>query len=91
MTMAFTNITSTDLSGKGVVGIPNTPQLSTTEMQNKFDEIDLDVVVPKHQTLVTELNADDAATNLHGTDPTTSSVGTLQAIITNLHTIVLRS
>src|SRR5574344_1037206 len=88
MTMAFTNITSTDLSGKGVVGIPNTPQLTTTEMQKKFDEIDLDVVVPKHQTLVTELNADDAATNLHGTDPTTSSVGTLQAIITNLHTII---
>ena len=53
--MALTKITEADLVNKGVVGLPDTPQLSTSEMQEKFDEIALDVIVPKHNTLVDEL------------------------------------
>lgn len=55
--MAFTKITSADLADKGVIGLPDTPELSTTEMQEKFDEIAIDVLVPAHNTLVDELDS----------------------------------
>ena len=61
--MAFTKITSADLANKGVVGLPDTPGLSTSEMQEKFDEIATDVIVPKFNNLCDELDAmtlDDA-------------------------------
>ena len=45
--MAFNKITDADLVGKGVIGLPDTPNLSTTEMQNKFEETSRDVVIPK--------------------------------------------
>ena len=53
--MALTKITEADLVNKGVVGLPDTPALSTMEMQEKFDEIALDVIVPKHNGLIDEL------------------------------------
>ncbi len=54
-------ITETDLSGKGVVGLADTPRLTTEQMQAKFDEIATDVVVPKFNSLVDKLD-DDFAT-----------------------------
>lgn len=54
-------ITETDLSGKGVVGLADTPRLTTEQMQAKFDEIATDVVVPKFNSLVDKLG-DDFAT-----------------------------
>lgn len=62
--MAFTKITEADLQNKGVIGLPDTPGLSTTEMQEKFDEIALDVLYPKHNGLVDELEATSSATNI---------------------------
>ena len=35
--MAFTKITDEDLLNKGVIGLPDTPGLSTSEMQAKFE------------------------------------------------------
>lgn len=55
--MAFTKITEADMMNKGVVGLPDTPNLSTSEMQQKFDEIATDVIVPKFNNLVDELDA----------------------------------
>jgi hypothetical protein len=57
--MAFTKITQDDLANKGVVGLPDTPNLSTQAMQEKFDEIALDVIVPSFNNLVDELDAED--------------------------------
>lgn len=56
--MSFVKIEQADLANKGVVGLPDTPGLQTMEMQEKFDEIALDVIVPKFNELSTEL--DDA-------------------------------
>ena len=56
--MSFVKIAQSDLTGKGVIGLPDTPGLQTMEMQEKFDEIALDVIVPKFNELSTEL--DDA-------------------------------
>ena len=37
--MAFTKITAADRSGKGVTGLPDSPQLSASALQAKFDEL----------------------------------------------------
>lgn len=61
--MSFTKIEPGDLTGKGVVGLPDTPNMSTTDIQEKFDEIALDVIVPKFNALSDELDGagiDDA-------------------------------
>ena len=62
--MAFTKITEADLQNKGVIGLPDTPGLSTTEMQEKFDEIALDVLYPKHNEHIDELVSASAAGNI---------------------------
>ena len=56
--MSFVKIEQADLTGKGVIGLPDTPGLQTTEMQEKLDEIALGVIVPKFNELSDEL--DDA-------------------------------
>ena len=66
--MAFTQITQEDLTNKGVIGLPDTPNLSTTEMQEKFDEIALDVIVPKHNELIGELEDPAAAASIGAVD-----------------------
>ena len=49
-------ITEADLAGKGVLGMPDTPGLSATDMQEKMEEITRDVVIPHFNAL-----ADDVA------------------------------
>ena len=55
--MAFTKITSGDTANKGVVGLADTPNLSTQEMQKKFDELATDVIIPKFNKLSDELDS----------------------------------
>ena len=66
--MAFTKITADDLVNKGVVGLADTPNLSTVDMQKKFDEIATDVIVPKHNDLIDELEDENAAASLGAVD-----------------------
>ena len=53
-------ILSSDLANKGVIGLDDCPSLTTNEMQKKFDELVIDVVVPKHNAVVNELSNDYA-------------------------------
>lgn len=57
--MAFEDykITSADLNGKGVIGLPDAPQLSAEEMQNKFEETGRSVIIPHFNDLCDYLNA----------------------------------
>lgn len=55
--MEFTKITSEDTQNKGVVGLADTPNLTTGEMQKKFDELATDVIIPKFNNLCDELEA----------------------------------
>ena len=48
-------ITQEDLVDKGVTGLADTPNLSTAAMQQKFDELSKDVVIPKFNELVQAL------------------------------------
>ena len=67
--MAFTKITENDTINKGVIGLPDTPNLSTSEMQAKFEELSNDVIIPKFNNLVDELGAKIAAGNIGATIP----------------------
>lgn len=55
--MAFTKIKEEELVGKGVVGLPDRPSLSTLDMQKKFDELARDVIIPKFNKLSDELES----------------------------------
>lgn len=55
--MVFQKITQSDLAGKGVVGLPDTPGLSTSEMQRRFDQLSTEVVVPAFNALAQQLDA----------------------------------
>ena len=67
--MAFTKITENDTINKGVIGLPDTPNLSTAAMQAKFEELSNDVIIPKFNNLVDELGAKSAAGNTGATIP----------------------
>lgn len=54
--MSFTKIEDSDLTNKGVKGLPRKPSYSYTEMQDKFDELVRSVVVPKFNDLSDELD-----------------------------------
>lgn len=53
--MAFDKIETADLAGKGVIGLADTPQLSTSDMQAKFEETARDVIVPHFNQLIDDL------------------------------------
>lgn len=62
--MAFTKITDEDLFNKGVIGLPDTPGLSTSEMQAKFEQTAREVIVPKFNQLVDDLSNPSAASQI---------------------------
>lgn len=66
--MALTKILPEDISGKGVVGLADTPGLSTADMQDKFDELVLEVVVPKHNAMADELTGTGGAAEIGTAD-----------------------
>ena len=82
--MAFDKITQADLTGKGVIGLPDTPQLPTMQMQQKLDEIALDVIVPKFNAVVDKLNDPAGADDTQVTDPTTGEQGSLNDALRNI-------
>jgi hypothetical protein len=56
--MAFSDnkITVADLTGKGVTGMADTPNLTTAQMQQKLDEIAKEVIPPKFNSLCDALD-----------------------------------
>ena len=80
--MAFTHITNEDREGKGNVGQPDTPLLTTTEMQEQMDSLP-NLAIDKFNSFLDELEADTAAQSIGCTAPTgiTVSTNTLYAVI----------
>lgn len=68
--MALNRIEAADIEGKGNVGMPDTPGLSTEEMQRKLDELSLDVIIPKFNALVASLLAETGASDIGAEDGT---------------------
>lgn len=87
--MAFTKITGDDLQNKGVTGLPDTPNLSTAEMQQKFDELSLEVIIPRLNALINELEDASASGSLGAKAPEgINAENNIQAIINALSVIV---
>lgn len=80
--MSFTKITSNDTTGKGVTGLPDTPGLETLAMQKKFDELSIEVIIPKLNALVAELEAETAAASVGAKVPKgIEAVSNVQSIL----------
>lgn len=73
--MAFPKITEELTVNKGVTGLPDTPELSAGEMQQKFDELSKDVIIPFVNEHIDLLNAENGAENI-GAKPTPNMSGT---------------
>ena len=83
----FQKIKAEDLSGKGVIGLSDTPELSTAEMQEKFEETSRSVVIPALNALIDALAAADAAGQI-GADQADLSGKTVQAQIGELLALI---
>lgn len=66
--MAYTKVTDEDREGKGVTGLPDVPQLTTSEMQEKFDELG-NVGIDALNNLIDELEDETGADSLGATVP----------------------
>ena len=51
----ITDITSADLNGIGVIGLADTPNLSASEMQAKFEETARTIIIPKLNDVIDAL------------------------------------
>lgn len=79
--MGFTRITEEDIKNKGVSGLPDTPNLSVSEMQAKFEELETDVIIPKFNELVDELESGTAAANIGIVPPDGFTGNTVQGLV----------
>ena len=66
--MAFSKITDADTSGRGNLGRPDTPGVTTEEMQRILDELPREVIIPKFNALVGALEDTAAAASLGATE-----------------------
>jgi hypothetical protein len=83
--MPFTRITDNDRTGKGTVGMADTPNLTAVEMQTKFDELP-NLSITKFNTHIDEESVTTAASNIGAVDPTTNGTAVnVQGVLDNLH------
>lgn len=86
--MAFTKITEEDRAGKGNVGQPDTPGLTTAEMQEVMDSLP-NLAIDKFNAHIDELEAETSATNLGATVPDgLTASAKIQSIINALYVLI---
>lgn len=76
--MAFDKVTSQDRANKGNVGLPDTPNMTANELQERMDSLP-NLGIDKLNELIDALNATTAAGNVGMTVP--SGVSTTQATV----------
>ena len=89
--MAFRKITEGDMLGKGNVGRPDTPGVSTAEMQRIMDELPREVLAPAYTVRAGPLAADTGAADRGAAAPegvTVAPAGKLQAVLNGLRDLV---
>ena len=82
--MAFRKITDVDVKGKGNVGRPDTPGVSTAEMQRIMDEIPREVIIPAFNALIDALADKTSAATLGITAPAEIAGSTVQEVVNAL-------
>lgn len=89
--MAFTTITTADLTNKGVVGLPDTPDMEASELKQRFDSLG-NLAIDKIKIIVSELEAEAAALSLGASVPQgITAAKNIQSIINGLNKIVQRN
>lgn len=89
--MAFTTITTADLTNKGVVGLPDTPDMEASELKQRFDSLG-NLAIDKIKIIVSELEAEAAALSLGASVPQgITAAKNIQSIINGLNQIVQRN
>ena len=85
--MSFTTITNAERDSVGATTLPDQPTISASALKAKFDEPAKQLLVPKYNTLVGELEATTAAADL-GASPVSgrTSGSTVQAVLNKLST-----
>lgn len=84
-------ITPEDLAGVGVIGLPDTPRLSTEEMQKKFEETAREVIIPKFNALVDALTGENGAGGIGAADPVTGENVTVQMALESLLKVTVQT
>ena len=80
--MAFRRIEDSELVGKGNVGQPDTPGVSTSEMQRIMDEIPREIIVPAFNELSDQLSDASSAASLGASVPSgVSASKNVQSVI----------
>lgn len=82
--MAFTKITEEELNSRGCTTLPNQPTISPTELKEEFDAPAKEIVAPKFNNLIDELEADTAAASLGINAPSGRVGNTIQNLINNI-------
>lgn len=86
--MGFTKISSGELNSRGATTLANQPEISAQELKQEFDAPAKEVVAPKFNNLIDELESTSAAASLGGVAPTGFTGATVQAILNALATSI---
>lgn len=79
--MAFTKITQADLKSRGCTTLPNQPAISAQALKEEFDAPAKEIVAPKFNNLIDELEATTAAASLGASAPEGFTGDTIQLLL----------
>lgn len=82
--MSFTKITEQELNSRGATTLPNQPQIAAQALKQEFDAPAKEIVAPKFNNLIDELEATTAAASIGMTAPTGRTGNTIQAIVDDI-------
>lgn len=82
--MAFTKISNSELNSRGATTLPNQPTISAAALKQEFDAPAKNIVAPKFNNLIDELQATTGAASLGAVAPTGRTGATVQAVINGI-------
>lgn len=82
--MAFTKITNAELNSRGATTLPNVPTIGATALKQEFDAPAKQVVAPKVNNLIDELQASTAAEDLGAVAPTGRTGTSVQSVLNSI-------
>ena len=84
--MSFTRITNAELNSRGATTLPNQPTISASALKQEFDAPAKEVVAPKVNNLMDELEAVTGAASLGAVAPTGRTGSTVQGVLNSVST-----
>ena len=82
--MSFTKISNAELNSRGATTLPNQPTISASALKAEFDAPAKNVVAPKVNNLIDELEASTSAASLGAVAPTGRTGTTVQGVINSI-------